>query len=553
MAFVAAMNDLKTGVNGATVYTEDGVGDHRVSLFTMLNRGLSKEYIEKEIESIFQSKIDEKEAIQDMCVMAFQTRDIRGGKGEKQLFYDFIETLYNHSDEMAVIVEAIIKYIPEYGCWRDMWHIAANISGLRSTVLAHTKKVFDEDMGHYTAGEYSKISLLAKWLPREKSVTYKGLVYDMASALITDRKGKQAQLTEYRKRVAQLNKAIKTVEINMCGGTWASIVPENIPGRCMKIHTKAFFNEPVKTANKLWLKKQGLHATRRYPDDEDREECRRHFEEFTAAIAAGTKKAKGANVIMPHELVAQILAHKQSNDEQIITQSQWESIRNLVMSGGGLGKAVPMCDFSGSMSGLPKLISFALGILISEINHSAFRDHILTFDASPKWHSFSGQSTLKDKVKSIKHDLGQGLNTDFYKACMMILNKMVDARVPIGEEPEDLIVLTDMGWDQASTATGWETQLETIRRKFKEEGEKIWGTGWKMPRIVIWNLSAKFNDFHAKADEEGVVMLSGWSPAVLKALQKGGIECQTPYQALRELLDDERYNKIREELKNLFL
>jgi hypothetical protein len=27
--------------------------------------------------------------------MAFQTRDIRGGKGERQLFYDFMTALYN--------------------------------------------------------------------------------------------------------------------------------------------------------------------------------------------------------------------------------------------------------------------------------------------------------------------------------------------------------------------------------------------------------------------------------------------------------------------------
>ena len=371
----------------------------------------------------------------------------------------------------------------------------------------------------------------------------------MEAKLITDRHSKQAQLTEYRKRVALLNKAIKTVEINMCGGTWASIVPENIPGRCLKIHTKAFLNENLETPNKLWLKKIGQTAnSRRYPDNEDREVCRHNFEEFTAAIVTGTKKAKGSDVIMPHELVAKILQHNQSSNEDIITQSQWDSIREMVMTSGGLGKSVPMCDFSGSMSGLPKLISLALGILISEINHSAFRGHILTFDATPKWHSFSGKNTLKEKVKSIGHELGQGLNTDFYKACMQILNKMVDARVPVGEEPEDLIVLTDMGWDQASPAKEWETQIETIRRKFKEEGEKIWDKGWKMPRIVIWNLSAQFKDFHAKADEEGVVMLSGWSPSVLKAIQKGGIECQTPYQGMRELLDDERYNKIREDV-----
>jgi hypothetical protein len=211
------------------------------------------------------------------------------------------------------------------------------------------------------------------------------------------------------------------------------------------------------------------------------------------------------------------------------------------------------------MNGLPKLISLALGILISEINHSAFKDHILTFDAEPKWHSFSGLPTLKNKLSSISGSLGQGLNTDFYKACMRIVEKMKQAKVPVGEEPEDLIVLTDMGFDAASKEGGgyyghpmskapkWDTQIQQIRDEFKKAGEEVWGegNGWKPPRIVIWNLSKTFKDFHARADQEGVVQLSGWSPSMLKALQKGGVQVLTPYMGMRAILDDERYDAVR--------
>ena len=208
------------------------------------------------------------------------------------------------------------------------------------------------------------------------------------------------------------------------------------------------------------------------------------------------------------------------------------------------------------MDGLPKLISLSLGILISEVTHPSFRDHILTFDAEPRWHSFTSQLTLKDKVDSISNSLGQGLNTNFYKACMLILNRMVLHKVPVGEEPEDLIVLTDMGFDQASTVYSYASynhqskvepfQLERIRNEFQCAGEKLWGkgNGWKPPRIVIWNLQTKYEDFHAKADQEGVVQLSGWSPNILKVLQKGRVEVKTPYEAMREILDDERYGKI---------
>ena len=202
------------------------------------------------------------------------------------------------------------------------------------------------------------------------------------------------------------------------------------------------------------------------------------------------------------------------------------------------------------MDGMPKLISLALGILISEVTHNAFKDHILTFDHTPTWHSFKRCHTLKEKLDSIQSHLGTGLNTDFYKACMSILQKMKAHRVPVGEEPEDLIVLTDMGFDNAVNnkyEDVWQTQITMIRNEFHKAGEEIWGQGkgWKAPRIVIWNLRAEYKDFHAKADEEGVVQLSGWSPSVLKALQTNGVQLQTPYQGMRMILDDARYDAVR--------
>ncbi len=545
MAFVQAMNSqdtTKVGINGADVYTEEGVGDYRVSLFTMLNRGLEADYIKNYVTKIFARKINDE--MRDMFVMAFQTRDVRGGKGERRLFYNFINVLYEHDKEM---VHKMIHLIPEYGCWRDMWEILKVIPELESTIFNITKKQFGDDLYRCHSNQLSKMSLLAKWLPREKSGNYPGLARKIANFIYIAENSERKRIVRYRKDTSMMNKALKTVEINMCSKSWAEINPETVPGRCLKNHNKAFLNEPVK---KSYI--QSL----RYPESEDRMECRKHFQEFIEALAKGEKKAHGANVVMPHELVVKALSCHTSEDELGINQGQWVSIRDETLKLGGLGKCVPMCDFSGSMNGLPKLISLALGILVSEINHSAFKDHILTFDAEPRWHSFAEFSTLKEKLNSIKGSLGQGLNTNFYKACTRILDKMVQHKVPVGEEPEDLIVFTDMGFDAANqeyryygnnVVPKWDTQIEKIRNEFKMAGEELWGegNGWKAPRIVIWNLSANYKDFHAKADQEGVVQLSGWSPSMLKALQKGGIQVITPYLGMRAILDDERYDEVR--------
>jgi hypothetical protein len=482
--------------------------------------------------------------MRDIFVMAFQTRDVRGGKGERRLFQHFVQALYHHDSEA---VKEAIRLVPEYGCWRDLWELIKCVPELESTVFEVVRQTFKEDLVKCLSDQKNKMTLLAKWLPRESSGTYPGLARRIANYIYSFEDSERKRLVKYRKDTSLMNKALKTVEINMCGKTWAQIKPEAVPGRCLKIHNKAFLNE---------AKKGSYIPTLRYPESEDRMACRKHFQEFVEAMAKGEKKAHGANVVMPHELVVKALACHTSSDELAINQGQWVSIKEETLKLGGLGKCVPMCDFSGSMNGLPKLISLALGILVSEINHSAFKDHILTFDAEPQWHSFAGFTTLKEKLDSIRGSLGQGLNTDFYKACMKIVEKMKQAKVPVGEEPEDLIVLTDMGFDAASRENSysghklqpkWDTQIQQIRDEFKRAGEEVWGegNGWKAPRIVIWNLSASFKDFHARADQEGVVQLSGWSPSMLKALQKGGIQVMTPYQGMRVILDDERYNAIR--------
>lgn len=547
MAFVQAMTapvTTKIGVNGETVYTAAGVEDSRVALFAMLNRDLDADTLHDAICKVFEysNQTNQSPMELDMFLMAFQTRDIRGGKGEKQLFYQFMKTLYEVD---PLITTNVVRHIPEYGCWRDMWEIMTEVPELSSEILKVTRDTFWTDRLHLAAGSTGKMSLLAKWLPREGSV-YSRAAKEIAAfmyPMITN--GKKRMMT-YRKEVSEMNKALKTVEVNMCNGTWQDIAPERVPGRCLKIHSKAFYN----------LEVQNDVETLRYPDSEDRMECRYHFLDWKEELKNGTKKAKGADVIMPHELVMQTLTKGRGNDEQDITQAQWVSIREKMAAGGGLGKAVAMCDFSGSMNGLPKTISLALGILISEVTHPSFRDHILSFDSNPAWHSFAGMKTLQEKLRSIWGNLGQGLSTDFYKACMCILDRMVEHRVPVGEEPEDLIVLTDMGFDAASSVKveGRYTYtivkrpylLEEIRMKFMEAGENIWGkgNGWKPPRIVIWNLSATYDDFHATAHQEGVAQLSGWSPNVLKVLEKGRVEVTTPYETMRQILDDERYGKI---------
>jgi hypothetical protein len=70
-----------------------------------------------------------------------------------------------------------------------------------------------------------------------------------------------------------------------------------------------------------------------------------------------------------------------------------------------------------------------------------------------------------------------------------------------------------------------------------------------MPRIVIWNLRAAFKEYQAKADRQGVLALAGWSPSAMKVLTSG-IQVSTPYESMRAVLDDPRYDRVRQFVKD---
>jgi hypothetical protein len=242
--------------------------------------------------------------------------------------------------------------------------------------------------------------------------------------------------------------------------------------------------------------------------------------------------------------------------------------------GGGLGRSLAMCDFSGSMCSsstngdTPYWVSMAIGLLISEVTTEEFKNTFLTFDSTPQMYTLP-EGDILTKLKSLDAShISQGTSTDFQKAMDLVLAQCKAKRVKPGQEPENLIVLTDMAWDQAcgsseqSHYTGnsyrnvvktaaWQTHVEMIREAFKRAGEDMWGEGQglKMPTIVIWNIAATCQDFHATATTPGVVMLSGWSPSLFKVLQTKGVVEMTPEEALRIQLQDERYDLVRQKVR----
>jgi hypothetical protein len=529
------------GMKGSDVF--DSTGSSLVDLSVRLVRGGWS----PELEALFLKALETSE--EDTIVLAFQTRDIRGGKGERKLFGQMVEILLKTRPELMI---GLLDLVPEYGCWRDLY--TEHFYGYRPDVVDLVVKQLKADADTKPS---ATISLCAKWAPREGKNTEGAKA--MAAQLFPSEPRLSHRLKAYRKLVAGLNRRLDTTEIKMCSRHFADIDPAKVPGVCLAKHMKAFLNQP--------LKGRGL----RHPDDPDRNACREHFQDHMAKAVKGAAKVNGAVTRYPHQVIKDIVKGAEGAEKDALI-AVWNGMVANAKALGGLQKTIAMCDFSGSMQSAgtakdtPYWVSMAMGLLISEVTSDEFKDTFLTFDSNPTWHNLPTGTDIFNRVRSIGY-VGQGTSTDFQKAMDLVLSTLKEKRVRPGQEPKDLIVITDMAWDQACSSSErsaytdnsyrhvvktetWQTHIQMIREAFRRAGEDMWGAayGWKPPRIVIWNVAATCADFHATADTEGVIMLSGWSPSLFKVLTEEGARVQTPAEALRIMLDDERYDPIRERL-----
>ena len=555
------------GVKGSDVFASSG--DPRLDLSVKCVRDADSAALRAALDAVLALKTQE--SLEDAFVLAFHSRNIRGGKGERDIFYHLYCALMLKHEHLAT---NLLDLVPHYGCWRDLLAMAelvakefSSLNGIKiqNTITDFYAKTLQEESLRTKESMLEKpLTLAAKWAPREGG-KHNSLAKQIASKLFPPQlvEKHSAQMRQYRRLVADLNAKLNTVEVLMCTDRWDIIVPGSVPGRAGKLYSKAFLNLPSTYRGKNGKEPKGEF---RCPDSAKRMMCRQKFETHYAAAARGEAKVHGADTLFPHEVVQRASeTHGLTSAERDQLNAVWLSMVEKAKAAGGLGRSIFMSDFSGSMNGTPYWVSMALGILGSSVCVDEFKDKLMTFDSNPTWHMFEPGSDLFARIKTIEiSGIGQGLSTDFQKAMDLVLETLKTKRMRPGQEPENLIVLTDMGWDQTCSSSetsgytgnsyrhvvktaGWQTQVAMIQEAFKRAGEDMWGAGngFIAPRIVIWNLRAGTTDFHATADTPGVAMLSGWSPTQFEILMKEGPRQMTAYEMLRLELDDPKYLQVR--------
>jgi hypothetical protein len=573
---------------------------------------------------------DEYKTYMDMGVTMFKilahTRDIVSGKGEYMLFYvmliewaklDFLffdfmirSLVYDIVDVDATdATDACRQPRHPLGSWKDMKYFLTYmkedlVDSVQPQPQPHSQsqtQVFQDykdiqlqrdlyskcvntivilinqqlriDYEIYTESHPVSISLVAKWIPREKSKKFGWLYYYLTmnyfqNEIPSDQthpsyeRAVNRAFMNYRKMISALNKQLDTPQVKMCNKNWCDIDFSRATSITTHKQTKSFLN----------VKQNG--KTPRYPHDVDREGCRYNYEEYLRNVKEGKQRLKGTRVSVV-DFVKSALDNKhlltssakegqgqgQGQDASASYSSiidaidaQWKDSFGL-SSSGSLGDMIAMCDVSGSMeSENSNPLCAAIGLSIRVAERSALGPRIMTFSERPQWIQLGIPDDSDTFVKQVVKVRGSnwGMTTNFYYALDLIRQVIEDTKMPRDVvEKLTLVVFSDMQMCDVSpelqNINKKNTLFENIKEMFAKMGERMYGkmdSPLKPPHIVLWNLR-KTTGFPSLSTDENVSMMSGFSPALLNVFcQKGinGIKQYTPWNTLNETLKNTRYD-----------
>lgn len=511
MSFMNAMqNEMLENFNQSV--TENGAVGYRTTGKSLLDinfavaslRSASEsEVIERFKRAFFEDKILAMKWL-------FFARDIRGGLGERRLFRTAMSFV---ADFEPAMVEKVIPLIPEYGRFDDMWALLDDAK-LRPVVMEYIKKQLESDI--HNCNENKPVSLLAKWLPSCNASSASSKKYSKIIRQCLD-------MTEsaYRKTLSWLRKYIDVVEVKMSAKQWGDIKYEAVPSRANLIYNDAFLR-----------------------NDEDRRR------EFLAQLEKGEVKIN-AGTLFPHDIV-----HKYSDGNgwrarlkayDATIEGLWENLPDLVE---GCGNTIVVADGSGSMTTTvggtnttALEVANALAIYFAERSSGEFKDKYITFSSRPQFVDFSRGQSLRDKI-SIALTHNEVANTNIEAVFDLILNTAVRNNMSQEDIPANILIISDMEFNGAVCCNG-RSYGGVSANLFKFIEAKYRSAGYKIPRLVFWNVNSRTNTIPVRENDMGVALVSGFSVNICKMVMSGKTD---PFECLFETLNSERYQPVENAL-----
>ena len=426
----------------------------------------------------------------------FNSRDIRGGQGERKIFRHL---LLNTPHDIRI---KILPLVPLYGRWDDLFILQGTVS------WESVKRFIKSKIHHDIHPETEYPSLLAKWMPsiNASSKVTKSLGKEFAKYFGLSEK-------DYRKMLTTLRNKINIVEQKMCSNNWDEIEYSKIPSRAGLMYRRAFIK----------------HDFERYND----------FIKSTLVL----EDKINAGTLYPYDIAERTgvfgrLYSEPDIDptEEMVLQALWQNLPDY-MEGKSFNGLV-VADTSGSMSGRPMAVSVSLAMYIAERNQGIWKNKFITFSEAPELQTIVGDTFVRRMYNLSKSDWGY--NTDLIAVFSTILKAAKVDNIEPKDMPEKIFIVSDMQFDEACKSNN-KTNFEQIKKMYKK-------SGYTMPELIFWNVNGNSN-VPISVHDTGTGLVSGCSPSVLKAVLSG--KQITPLDLMMTAVYTERYDPVAECLKDI--
>jgi len=493
--------------------TENGAVGYATTNHTLLDMNFKvasyRHKAENDIVTDFARALNEdfKYAIKWM----FYVRDIRSGLGERRLFRILFAYVAKAYPEVA---KKLLNLIAEYGRYDDLISLYTDET-LKIDIAIIVGNTLATDLEKMS--ENKPVTLLAKWMPSCNTSSKETV--NLAHKLMRD-----LGLTEkhYRKTLSALRKYIDVVECKMSANNWAEIKYEAVPSYANKNYRNAFLAH----------------------DEERRTKYLESLEKGETKINAST--------LFPHDVVHQYGYFRYGGTlrKDATIEALWKALPNIMVD-----NTLVVCDGSVSMEcrvGTGDLraieVANALAIYTSEHNQGQFKNTFITFSSKPQFVTLKENDSLHNKLK-VSYSYDDCSNTNIEATFDIILKAAIENNMTQDDMPKNLLIISDMEFDNAVGQYGYYRSVgypEVNKKLFDTISDRYKAAGFKMPRLIFWNVNSRTNTIPVKENELGVALVSGFSVNVLKMVMSSELD---PWKCLLNMLDVDRYEAVEKALK----
>lgn len=507
-------NALKNTFNDEISITENGAVGFKTSGNKLLDINFSvsslRNMAENEISKMFSAAYYENPLY--ALKWLFFLRDVRGnGMGERRSFRICFKWLANTKPDVA---KKLIKLIPEFGRFDDLFILFG--TSLETYVIELIDNQLYNDIADMNVGK--PISLLAKWMPSINTSSSETVI---KARKIID----YLRITEkqYRKSLSKLRAYLKVVEVKMSANNWHEIEYENVPSIANIKYKDAFL-------------RHDLIRRTKYLDN-----------------LKNNKTRINSSVNFPCDIVhAYYNKHNLLDNKDETLEALWKALPDYTR-GLNTSSTIVVADGSGSMtsyvnrmtSSMSALdVSQSLAIYFAEKLNGIFKNKYISFSHHPEYVDLSKATSLIEKL-NICYDHDECENTNVEAVFDLLLESAKRYNLKQEEIPANILIISDMEFDEGTNFgkfCQYTSNYNATRKVIFENIKCKWSdVGYRLPRLIFWNVCSRTKTIPLQYNDLGVTLVSGFSPAIAQMIFSTKLD---PYEVLIDSLNSPRYKII---------